>query len=251
MKVALGAPVGPDRAWILPSYFDCIRGQTVKPDYLCFVLTPQRFQGDTEAKEVRQLVVAEGKHYRQLSLLSPSLPSYNRAQRDKDAKDPNRARHFCKLRNHLRRLFMDTDADVFVSLDSDILMENPTTLERLLPTLESWDVACMLTSLHPVSPICYNAAFWRTNEPGSATRLWERADQNLVASARPPVKIDIPMAAFAIRRHAMGMVRYRFHEQGEDLGFADSLERHKFRVGWRTDVQVRHVWDPPFLEEAS
>ena len=80
-------------------------------------------------------------------------------------------------------------------------------------------------------------------DQGDPQRVWQRADQNDVLSRHSPVPIDIPMGAFAIRRHAMAMCSYKVHERGEDAGFADSLSRLGYRIAWLTDLRANHIWD--------
>jgi hypothetical protein len=236
MRVAVGAPVGDDRAEILPRWLAGLHAQSVRPEVLCGVYS----QG---ASAVRSALLDQSLFT--VRARATHLPFHPRAQRNDDPRDPWRARHMANLRNELRGLFLATDCDVFLSLDTDILLEEPTVVERLCATLsEGWDVACALTYLSPkgAESGCYNAGYLPTDEPRAMSRVWERATQ-YQATREPPVKIDVPMAAYAIRRHAMAMCRYYPHDCGEDIGFADCLKRHNLRVGWRTDVEVRHVWN--------
>jgi hypothetical protein len=235
MKVAFGAPIGVDRLWALPDWLAYINDQTLKPSVLCAVISP----GDTASR-------ARLQHPFPTELCTTRLPFYPRTARNDDAADPHRAKHFSLLRNQLRGAFLKTDADVFVSVDTDIMLQDSTVIEQLVATLaEGWDVACALTYLHSAGEAshCYNAGFWRAGDPGAFDRIWERATEDQVRSHKPPIRIDIPMACFAIRRHAFAMTKYRPHAQGEDCGFADALSQHGFRVAWRTDVEARHVWN--------
>lgn len=246
----VGAPVA-NRAWILPRWFECLEAQTLRPDEYRFVVGKST---DGTAGVLRDLAK---QHEAKVVLAGTRLPTYARDKRNTEETDPHRAQHMADLRNELRREFLKTDADVFVSLDTDILLEDPTVLERLVAELYGpraekpraewgWDAVAACTSLHPTSPHCYNAGWWRAGDRGDPHRIWERADENVIAlhgSKRSAIKVSIPMAVFAIHRWAMLECRYKAHECGEDLGFADALDQRHFRVGWRPDLKVRHVWD--------
>lgn len=243
MRIAVGAPVA-DRAEILPRWFECLRAQTIQPDDYIFI-----HSGDRD--ETYRILVENGAR-----VTRTALPYYSRNERNLDPADPHRARHLARLRNQGRREFLLTDADVFFSLDTDILLEDPTVIERLLALLEDgWDTASPLLYLHPLGERseCYNAGWWKTRDPAGHGnfdfgRAWERATKNQVLSYRSPLKIDIPMAAVMMKRHALAMCRYQAHELGEDMGFAQQLEKHGMRCAWATDILVRHVMDPKALE---
>lgn len=253
LKVAVGAPVA-ERAWILPDWLGCLERQTLQPDCLCFAYSHSR--DDTKA------ILTEGHRGCPLILHSSKLRFHPRSARQGDPTDQNRALHFSRLRNELRALFLATDADICVSLDTDILLTDPTALERLVGAVtghaglvradtgyDNWDVAAPLLCLHPTGfdSHCYNAGWWMAGDPGDPQRIWRRADENDYRSRKTPVPVDIVMGAFAIRRHALAMCRYKPHELGEDLGFADALcERH--RAVWLTDLPVDHIWDRTGLE---
>lgn len=237
-KIALGAPVA-ERAWILPQWWECLEQQTLQPDEYCFVYS--KGTDDTKSELMRP-----GK---QVHVFETRLPYHSRDNRNADQSDPWRASHMAQLRNQLRGMFRATDADVFISLDTDILLEEPTTLEQLVDTLsQGWDVAAPVTYLHPLGAqsYCYNAGFLAGGE--GFDQAWRRVDSYDMRSANSPMRIDIPMAAFAITRHAMGMCSYMPHECGEDIGFAQRLKKHRFTVGWLQHLEVRHVWGKQYLE---
>lgn len=252
-RIAVGAPVA-HREWILPLWRECMQAQTLKPLVYCFVTARN---GD----EATQALLDEP--WGGLVLTRNSgLPFYSRNERTGNPLDPWRASHFTALRNDLRGLFLATSADVFVSCDTDILLESPTVIEELVTTLYgprredphadwAWDVVAPRTSFTPTTDQCYNAGRFMAGDPGDPKRIWERCTLDQVLSKRPPMPIDIPMGVFAAHRFVWGMCKYKPHEQGEDVGFADALDQKKMRVGWRHDIQVRHVWGPEYLEQAA
>jgi len=248
MTVVVGAPVA-ERAWILPKWFECLDKQTLKPDGFCFIYsdsqdnTHELLTNDIAPSYIRRV----------------KLPFISRDVRNANPADPHSAKHMAKLRNELRRLFLsETDADYFVSLDTDILLEDKHILQELInvvkpgpighkfPIPPQYDVACARTVLHHWDQSqCYNAGMLGGGE--GFDQVWQRCD-NSALLYKSPIRIDVPMAIWATRRHVVGMCDYVEHECGEDIGFAQSLKQHNFRVAWRHDLVARHVWGPSFLE---
>jgi hypothetical protein len=62
------------------------------------------------------------------------------------------------------------------------------------------------------------------------------------------IPIGVPMAAIAMNRRVLRDCRYRWHESGEDLGFAQDLDRIGARCAWDTGLKARHLWDETHLE---
>jgi hypothetical protein len=256
-----------NRAWILPAWWECMAKQTLQPDGYLFTLGEST--DDTKAwltTRRPQLVSADGDFAGSLVVHS-RLPVFTRQQRQGDPNDLNRARHMSALRNELRHAYAvhyrhHLPSDLFVSLDTDILLTDPTALERMVDVIKprpgarwdrpgEFDVAAPLVALHPhgFDSGCFNAGWWVAGNPGDYQRAWHRAGLYEVYSRKTPVAVDIPMGAYATRRHVIGACRYKEHESGEDMGFADSLGRRGYTTGWLTDVRCPHVWGPSYLEE--
>jgi hypothetical protein len=241
VKLVVGAPVC-DRDWALPRWFECLRQQTRPPDEYVFVVNDvtgntRRLLHDLAPVEVPQLSYAVDE--------TRYIPRQERQRHS--------AEHvygdFAKRRNALLRMVLKRDPDVFLSLDTDIMLEDPTVIGRLLQLLSAPKkltegppaLVAPCTFLHPTGRAseCFNAAWWAAGDPGSPDRAWRRATAE--DAAEGVQLIDIPMAAVMMRRSVAERCRYRYHAQGEDLGFAQDLERLGYRCLWDPDLEVRHV----------
>jgi hypothetical protein len=103
------------------------------------------------------------------------------------------------------------------------------------------ELATPTVYLHPGGEAseCFNVAWWAAGDPGSPDRAWRRATAE--DAARGAQFVDIPMAAVMMRREVLDCCRYRFHAQGEDLGFAQDLDRLGFKCEWNPSITTRHV----------
>lgn len=155
-------------------------------------------------------------------------------------------------RNRVLDMAMQHDADVLLSLDTDVFLTEPDSIERLLDALECWPLAAPVTYLSPPGPpsLCFNAGNWQTNDIGSPTRVWERIGEGeFREAAGDVVEVDIPMAAVMMVRDVIQWARYSYHETGEDAGFAQSLDFLGFRTAWLTGLYAPHVMLPGLLDE--
>jgi hypothetical protein len=232
MKVVVGAPVAA-RDWALKRWFECLYSQTRVPDEFVFVVK------DVDGDRSRQLLHELGPKPPALSYAIDTTRYVPRMERNSVGAEYVYA-DFAWRRNRLLQMVRKREPDVFLSLDTDIMLEDPTTIERLLELLERAPVAAPLTYLHPAAAAseCFNAGWWAGGEPGSPTRAWRRAT---VDEAHGTIPVDIPMAAVAMHRRVVDTCKYAYHECGEDMGFAQDLDRLGYTCLWDTDLGVRHV----------
>jgi hypothetical protein len=149
------------------------------------------------------------------------------------------------LRNNLleRATVIADEFDYYFSLDSDILLEDPQTLNKLVAYAED-------KSHHVISPLMYMTPFdvgypsamtWVDYPGGRATRLIPADKKGEFFQA------DIIMAAVFMQKEVFTKVRYAFHRQGEDLGFAAELDRHGFNSFAAWDIYCPHIMNMTML----
>ncbi len=151
-----------------------------------------------------------------------------------------------KMRNNILDLAtaMQDKFDYLFSLDSDILLKDPETINKLLAYSE----------LYPdtvISPLSYMSPY---NKEHPSIMSW--LVQPGMRAGRPldnypigePFIADIVMAAVLMPKSVFTKVRYRGHRQGEDLGFAYDLWRNGFRSLAASDIECPHVMYPSMLD---
>lgn len=242
LRLVVGCPVA-NRDWVLADWFDALAAQTVRPDALVFVHSGETFH-DATYRALHAGMSQLGCDVR--NILHDPTPPHPR-------EDNERFRTLARCRNTLLAMARAAQADVFLSLDSDILLCGEDSVERLLAPIRSGqaDVTSLLTWFHPAGPGAWavNAGRWAEPAGGDpGRRAWERMPATL--AGEPPVSIDIPMGAIAMSRWVIDRCQYRWHQSGEDLGFAIDLDRHGARCLWLTDTPAFHVWSPAHLAEA-
>jgi hypothetical protein len=227
----VGAPVAL-RAWALPKWFEHLAAQTRRPDGFAFVHSGRP---NDETWLACQAGAAK------LRLPSGILPHGSVPH---TRTDNERFRTLATLRNHLIELTCKMGGDLLLSLDTDVMLEDEHTIERLEQLVYAGnDTASPVLYLHPLAhQWAYNAGWWVPGgAPGDPQRAWARPNPDQIPWG-DTVQVDVPMAATLMTRRVLQTCRYVWHESGEDLGFAQDLDRCHCRCAWDTALKARHVW---------
>lgn len=146
--------------------------------------------------------------------------------------------HMVFLRNTLLEKVRHLSPDLFLSLDSDILL-GQDTIREMYETLVKYDFDAVggLTWLDPVDPGCTNVASWVSNKMNSFKRVKSSGHHS----------VDIIMAIKLMTPAAYG-VDYRFHTLGEDLGWNKNMFLAQKRIGMDGRTPSKHIMKPEYLE---
>lgn len=244
MNVVVTAPVA-ERAWALPDWYRHLAAQTTPPTEIVLLHSGRKEDDTWETIERCALEYGITTH----RMHDTSIPHQRH--------DNTRFVTLARLRNQLLATArLVTDSPFVFSLDTDVMLEDPTTIEKLRGAAEIYGCASPLTYLHPDMEWTVNAGMLleaqqiENADPGviSVEEFerwpWTRAEPTHAALAGVAVQpIDIPMAAIMMRRDVYTTTRYARHESGEDIAFAISMKRKGHRAVWLPSIEARHVWD--------
>lgn len=143
------------------------------------------------------------------------------------------------LRNTLLRRIREIGPDLFLSLDSDILL-HPGALTSMRQTMldRGWDAIggkCYMTPQHTGRR---NPSWAKLNPQGGLYRT--DSDGQIPVQIIMAIKLMTP-AAYA--------VDYRVHAQGEDIGWSLNAKEQHVQLGWDGSVCSKHVMQPSELSE--
>jgi hypothetical protein len=239
MRIVIGAPVAL-RAWALPTWFERLARQTRQPDGFAFIHSGVAH--DETWTTIQHEAALRG--FRPVALRHhPAAPHARH--------DNARFKTLATVRNLLLETVRKMGADALLSLDTDVMLDDPRTIDRLEDLLEQgWDTASAITWLHPVGKgsWAFNAGMLGLGQ--GETQSWYRPDREIAESGET-VQIQVPMAVTLLGPRAL-QCRYRNHESGEDIGYAQDLHAHGLRCAWDTGLEATHVWSeqdlPAYLE---
>ncbi len=154
--------------------------------------------------------------------------------------------------------------DYYFSLDSDVLIYNPDTLETL--AAHNKDVISPLMYMTPPAldeSLPDEVKLVKDEEyPNAMDWLYEPSPTNGGSGRRTPRRINpnditipysqremktglhkvaVPMAAIMMSPEVVNTVKYVWHPQGEDIGFATQLHKHKYDAYLDFDLDVAHI----------
>ena len=144
--------------------------------------------------------------------------------------------YMATLRNELRNAAIAAQADLFLSIDSDILFKTEDDLRSLIYTMEVYEAQAVspLVNMekHPV-----HAPQWN----------WMELRYDGVGGIRPvepdvsisPFQVDVIMAAMMLGKRAQ-MIPWKNHPQGEDIGWSIRAKRAGLKLVIDSSVICEH-----------
>lgn len=238
MKYLIGCPVF-KRDWILPEWFKCIEAQSVDLTDIGFLFLMSAQDKDPDTYKV--IFDWQAKH--------PEVAHFNIIE---DAAHKHRAhapgtrawrlpdfKKMATMRNTLLEHVRVLQPEVYFSLDSDILISNPHTLETLSRELVNFNAVSPLAYMSPADTRHPNVLSWK-RVPGQET----------IRTGKYPIgtvyKSDIIMAAVMMDPEAYTKSHYVTHPAGEDVGWAYVMNCNRLTMG-----HVSNIYTPHIMHQAS
>jgi hypothetical protein len=227
MNIIIGCPFS-DRLWILDQWIDHVNLACEKadldPEFVFVVGSGNSQDIDTLISKIENMTIR---------VVSESERS--------DIRKWNHGRyeHMAFLRNQLLGLVREKSPDLFLSLDSDILL-SPDALVSALDALDkhkdAWAVGlkCYMSQTSRAHP---SMGIWSDLNRSR----FRRVDSDDIAT------VDIIMAAKLMKKEAYD-IDYVFHRNGEDLGWSSEVKSVGGKFIWDGRVTNKHVMGPLFLD---
>lgn len=220
MNLLIGCPVS-HREWILPAWFDHIRAASdtagISAEFI-FVCHPQDPSWDLIRGDAPDATMIAAPFHRGT---------------DQRRWNAQRYEQMVDLRNGLLAGVRRAEPDLFLSLDSDILI-HPDQLKFMIESVERFDAIggrCYMTSSGTRFP-----SWGRFVRSGSMQRV----------DAEGVFGVDIIMA-IKLMTPAAYAVNYALDLQGEDIGWSRNATAAGLRLGWDGRVIAKHVLAPHLL----
>lgn len=232
MFVVIGCPVY-EREWILPDWFEAICAQDFPLEDLGFVF--EVAPGD-EATIQCLLDFAEAHpNIRWLDIeVNANEAHYHHPEGGRHW-DNSKYQAMVRMRNRLLDKVTCRDPDRYFSLDSDILLENPSTISALVELTETRDAVSPLLFMTPEGWDYPSVMTW---VPGENNQRGHRQEDYPLGSL---FQADIIMAAVMMSRPVYQQTRYQFHRQGEDLGWSADCKLKGFNLYSASYIYCPHI----------
>lgn len=223
MQIVVGCPIK-NRAWIFPDWLENIEiafdvaGE--EPHY-AFVVGMEEDGTDDGTLGLVTDAIANNKRGGSLFVENePSIPDYRKPW------TIDQYRNIVDYRNELLNLVRHTQADLFFSVDSDILL-HPAALAVLLDSIKRFDAVsgkCFLGQSRDI------VSYAMHNTNGGL----QRKNQDGV------FECEIIMA-LKLMTPAAYMTDYTFSKWGEDIGWSDACRAQGLHLGFDGRVTSKHI----------
>lgn len=224
MDLLVGCPVS-RRAWILPRWHQACSAAAAAAGVglgYVFVADPD----DTDTLETIE----------QIGRTTPTTVVGVADGRRQDRRDwgPDRYRHMVGLRNRLLAEVRTLGPELFLSLDSDILV-HPQAIANLIESAGRFDVVGGKTYMTPAGVACPSWGFFARS--GGI----RRNDGTGVF----PVEIVMAIKLLTPAAYPVG---YAYHSHGEDLGFSRNCAAAGLKLGVDARAPNKHVMNRAMLD---
>lgn len=230
------------RDWILPKWIDCIEKQNYPKDKLGFIF---ELGPNDDATHDILWEWQTRTSYRVFDAQIRNDITHHAHEDGHRTWSAEKYINMVELRNSLleRATLLQDNFDYLLSLDSDILLANPETINILLESIKDKDLVSPLSYMTPYDTNFPSAMTWVDEYKKVAVRKSEEYRINDVFEA------DIVMAVVMMSKPVFTQARYRWHRQGEDLGFAQDLSEKNFKSHAVWNVYCPHIMHQIMLKD--
>lgn len=239
MKLIIGCPIY-DRDWIFPYWISSIQNQSVplKDIGFVFVATTKDTQTINQLQQWRsfhpEVEVFD-------IVLADNLNHFSHAEGQRSW-TISKYENMVNLRNILLTQVRKYQPDYFFSLDSDILISHPSTIELLIAHIKSGaDAVSPLMFMTPFGVQFPSVMKW-VDKPGG------QAHRNHEFPLGSYFEADVIMAAKMMSKEVYNNVDYIIHQQGEDLGWSGECAKKGYKLYSASYIYAIHVMSRQMLE---
>lgn len=232
MKLIIGCPIY-KRDWILPGWIKCVIRQSIDMKDVGFIFetSPNDFE------TVNSLITWKKIDTRfQLFEINErnDIPHFEHEDNGRQW-TMSKYHNMVSLRNSILAKVRQYQPDFYLSLDSDILLENPNTIELLIAHIKDGaDAVSPLMFMTPNDTRFPSVMSWRDESHDMAYRK----DNYPLGDY---FKSDVIMAAKMMSKDVYNNVDYEFHKQGEDLGWSKNATEKGFNLYSASYIYAPHI----------
>ena len=228
VRLAVGCPVY-ERGWVLNHWFDALDDWARHLDiHFVFVYTPS---SDDTLDIIDRRATPYGLTLKYVEEGDHSV------QRNWGQK--SRLETMAFLRNELLDLARETEPDLFLSLDSDILVPPWEPEMNFFRGFYDYDAIGLLAYLGIGS---ITNAFYQDRHRRTRAKVYD---------ALQPVDILCAAKVMSWKLLMDRNIQYGYHSHGEDLYWSDKATSNGYRLGFDTRIKCKHIMKPDQLDRVD
>jgi hypothetical protein len=240
MKLLIGCPIY-KRDWILNHWIRCLINQSFDSRDIGFIFEVS--PDDTSTISMLEAWKKFDKNIPYFEIkMRNDIPHFQHENNGRQW-TISKYQNMVSLRNSILSTVREVEPEYYFSLDSDILLTNPNTIEMLIAHIkEGADAVSPLMFMTPIGDMYPSVMSWRTDVIGKAFRL-RRYPLNSY------FKSDVIMAAKMMSKKVYQNVDYTIHEQGEDVGWSWECAKLNYKLFSAAYIYAPHIMSIEMYKE--
>lgn len=240
MKLLIGCPIY-KRDWIFPMWVAALERQSIPLSDIGFIFETSPNDESTISMMNRWRSV-----HPEIPLFEmnerPDLPHFEHVENSRQW-TMSKYQNMISLRNSLLKRAREIEPEYYLSLDSDVIMKNPSSLELMIGHIKDGaDAVNTLMFMTPFDTKFPSVMTWKNDEENRAYR----EDSYPIGQF---FKADVIMAAKMMSKEVYKTVNYQFHVQGEDLGWCTDARSKGFQLYCASYIYSPHIMHRSMLEQ--
>lgn len=231
--IIIGCPIF-KRDWILPAWLYFIQRQSIPLNDIGFV-----FELGMDDEATLNILAAWKSQHPEVKVFDLEIRNdLAHFSHDEGTRQWSYSKYenMISMRNSLLSKVREIKPDAYFSLDSDILLTNPNTIELLLAhTNNDADAVNTLMFMTPVGTEFPSVMSWVSDEKSM------KAHRDNQYPFGTYFKSDIIMAAKMMSKKVYNNVNYQFHMQGEDLGWSAQCAEKGYNLYCASYIYTPHI----------
>lgn len=239
MKILIGCPIY-KRSWIFPLWATAIQRQSIPLSDIGFIF--EAAPDDEETISLLKIFRNQHKEIPHFDIdVREDIPHFEHAPNSRQW-TMSKYHNMINLRNSLLEKARQINSEYYFSLDSDIIIKHPATLELLVSHIKDGaDAVSPLMFMTPFDTKFPSIMTWKEQEPDRAYRK-----ENYPLGSF--FKSDVIMAAKMMSQKTYKTVNYEFHPQGEDLGWCLDAKRKDLNLYCASYIYAPHIMHKELFE---
>lgn len=239
MDLIIGCPIY-KRSWIFPYWISCIEAQGINKSKIGFI-----FEASPDDEGTLSMLHRYRDANPEISLfdinIREDLAHHEHAENSR-MWTLSKYENMVSMRNSLLSKVREIGPKYYYSLDSDVLLANPNTINLLISHIQSGaDAVNTLMFMTPIGTMYPSVMNWLENGSGLAYRK----EQYPLGTY---FKSDIIMAAKMMSENVYRNVDYKIHSQGEDIGWCDNAKKLGYNFYCASYIYTPHVMGKMMLD---
>lgn len=235
MKLVVGAPVY-ERGWILERWFECLTSSIDSISPKEAILVMNYAPGDDNTHDI----IGKWSSYFDRTDIIQDHGNDHEAHPDGYRNwSLERYRTMSRLRNRLLTEVRGLEPDLYLSCDTDMLLQ-PDTLKKLVDGLDGFDGIAPLTFMTPTTTSYPNAMLGDFFSRPGLPDPWGEV-----------IPVAVCFGTVLMGPELYGGVDYVEDPMGEDIGWGKRAGQKGLKMALHTGAPVKHVMGPRYLREVD